>query len=83
MEAKENNALLKFAKNHLKTNTYISSRNLALVYDKCGGRGKPNRSLMWKFSRILGILRDDGLIEKFNTRVHKKKLNSIPIDSNQ
>ncbi len=72
MEAIDYDKLLEFAKEYLKSNTFISSRNLAIRYGKYGTRGIPSRSMIWRFSRVLQILRDDGVIERYNSRVHKK-----------
>ncbi len=73
MEIEEFNALTEFVKDYIKSNTYISPRGLALVYGKCGSRGEPSKNLIRKFGKIIGILRRNGLVERFNTRVYVKR----------
>lgn len=67
--------LLAFMKEYYQEHYYFSSKGLANAYGNLKLREATPISLILAFGRILGDLRNLGVIEKHNTQVYRKVIN--------
>ena len=69
--------MVQFVKEYLKDHYYLSSKKLAIEYEGCKSHEHPTRNCVWRFGGILSDLAKLGVVEKFNARSYRKKINWI------
>lgn len=68
----EKSELLKFAEEYIQKHYYMSSKDLAIAYDNIILTEQPSRGSIYGFAHILGDLREQGKIEKYNRRQYRR-----------